>query len=243
MPEDVSFTAQWPAVVEIEVNSRCNRRCDYCPNVSEPAHGVPNLMPVALYRRIIAQLRAINFSGRLSYQFYNEPLLRADLEEFVSLAKASVPMAFQVLYTNGDYLTQDRYEALLEAGIDHFLVTRHGWAPYQQRAFQTVQFPNELDISNRGGFFPTIQQALQRPCFATWEMMIVTVTGDVVLCHEDTRRTTIIGNLATQDITSVWFGSKVAGLRSTLAKGDRANAAKICAGCDHRAYPGPNMTI
>jgi 2-deoxy-scyllo-inosamine dehydrogenase (SAM-dependent) len=200
-------------------------------------------MPVPLFQRIIDQLSDIGFSGRLSYQFYNEPLLRDDLEELVAIAKANVPTAFQVLYTNGDHLTPDRYDRLLCAGIDHFLVTRHGWEEFPERACQTVQFPNALDISNRGGFFRTIAEPLRRPCFATWEMMIVTVTGEVVLCHEDARRTTVIGSLARGTIADVWFGSEISILRSKLAQGDRAGATAICSGCDHRGYPGPNMTI
>jgi GTP 3',8-cyclase len=232
-----------PSVVEIEVNSRCNRRCSYCPNVLSPAYGVPNLMERCVFERILDQLRQIGFCGRLSYHFFNEPLLRIDLEELVRRARRALPETFQVLYSNGDHLSDDRYAALIDAGIDHFMITRHGYEPMQPRRFQSVRFPQALDISNRGGAFRTIDRPLSRPCFAPWEMLIVTVTGEVVLCHEDAWRSTILGDLASQDLEEIWFGEPASKLRDVLAAGLRSDAASVCRSCDHRAYPGPNMAI
>jgi 2-deoxy-scyllo-inosamine dehydrogenase (SAM-dependent) len=200
-------------------------------------------MEIDLFRRITAQLSEIAFSGRLSFHFYNEPLMRRDLEVLVAVARAALPLAHLVLYTNGDLLTDTRYHALLEAGVDFFLVTRHGGEPMKARPHQSVQFPRDLDISGRAGAVVVVIQPLRRACHAPSEMLIVTVNGDVVLCHEDAQREVVIGNLGRSTIRDIWFGEEMERFRQHLVQGRRKEAGAVCARCDHRAYPGPNMTI
>jgi cyclic pyranopterin phosphate synthase len=136
-----SRTASWPSVVEVEVGVRCNRTCIYCPNSTVGSTSSSAFMEIDLFRRIITQLSELAFSGRLSFHFYNEPLMRKDLEVLVAIARAALPLAHLVLYTNGDLLTDTRYHDLLEAGVDFFLVTRHADELMKPRLHQRVQFP------------------------------------------------------------------------------------------------------
>jgi cyclic pyranopterin phosphate synthase len=200
-------------------------------------------METELYRRIIRQLSKIDFSGRLSFHFYNEPLMRKDLEEFVANARAALPYAHLVLYTNGDLLTNSRYHSLLKAGIDFFLVTRHGSEPMNARPHQRVQFPQDLDLSGRAGAVVGVTEPLRRACYAPTEMLIVTVNGDVVLCHEDARREVVLGNLGRSTLEEIWYCDEMERFRHHLRRSRRREAGSICSRCDHRAYPGPNMTI
>jgi 2-deoxy-scyllo-inosamine dehydrogenase (SAM-dependent) len=200
-------------------------------------------MEIGLFRRIVAQLAGIAFSGRFSFHFYNEPLLRKDLEKLVAIARAALPLAHLVLYTNGDLLSDARYASLLEAGIDFFIVTRHGREPMRHRLHQLVQFPHDLDLSGRAGTVFTVEAPLRRACHAPSEMLIVTVNGDVVLCHEDARREIVVGNLGRSSLEDIWCGDTMERFRHHLVRGDRSGAGPVCARCNHCAYPGPNMTI
>jgi 2-deoxy-scyllo-inosamine dehydrogenase (SAM-dependent) len=200
-------------------------------------------MEIELYRRIIAQLSEIGFSGRLSFHFYNEPLMHRDLEILAAIARAALPLAHLVLYTNGDLLTDTRYDRLLDAGIDFFMVTRHGGEPMKPRLNQRVQFPPDLDLSGRAGAVASVSAPLHRACYAPSEMLIVTVNGDVVLCHEDARREAVIGNLGRSTLQEIWFGDEMERFRRHLVRGRRKEAGTICTRCDHRFYPGPNMTM
>lgn len=238
-----SHSIPWPSVVEIEVGVRCNRTCGYCPNGTLGSTSLLSFMDIALYRRIVGQLSEITFSGRLSFHFYNEPLIRKDLESLVEIARAALPFAHFVLYTNGDLLSDDRYTSLLEAGIDFFIVTRHGGKPIRSRLHQLVQFPPDLDLSGRAGAVVGVKKPLQRACHAPSEMLIVTVNGDVVLCHEDARREVVVGNLGRSSLEDIWFGAAMEQFRHHLVRGNRREAGPLCTRCDHRAYPGPNMTI
>jgi GTP 3',8-cyclase len=238
-PEPVA----WPSVVELEIGVSCNRACSYCPNSTLGSTSDLTFMEIGLFRRIIAQLSDIAFSGRLSFHFFNEPLMRRDLEVLVTIARSALPLAHLVLYTNGDLLNDARYHNLLNAGIDFFLVTRHGGEPMKPRLHQRVQFPRDLDLSGRAGAVVGVTTSLRRACHAPFEMLIVTINGDVVLCHEDARREVVLGNLARSTIREIWFGETMDKFRHHLMLGKRQETGSICARCDNRAYPGPNMTI
>jgi GTP 3',8-cyclase len=238
-----SISIPWPSVVEIEVGVRCNRTCSYCPNATLGSTLPSSFIGIELFSRIVDQLSEISFSGRLSFHFYNEPLLRKDLDELVTIARAALPLAHLVLYTNGDLLSDARYASLLEAGIDFFIVTRHGGEPMPHRLHQLVQFPLDLDLSGRAGAVLTVKEPLRRACHAPSEMLIVTVNGDVVLCHEDARREVVVGNLGRSSLEDIWYSDTMEKLRHHLVRGDRRAAGPVCARCNHCAYPGPNMTI
>ncbi|MGD9153426.1 MAG: radical SAM protein [Gammaproteobacteria bacterium] len=111
--------------VEIEINTNCNRCCVYCPNAKHRQQE-PKYMEMWLFKKIIDELGTLKFNGRLSYHFYNEPLLHPNIEEFVSYTEKIMPNIDQVLYTNGDFLTDMKYKLLIAAGINHFAVTDHG---------------------------------------------------------------------------------------------------------------------
>ena len=200
-------------------------------------------MEIDLFERIITQLSEIAFSGRLSFHFYNEPLMRKDLELLVAIARRALPLAHLVLYTNGDLLTDSRYQSLLDAGIDFFMVTRHDCEPIRQRLHQRVQFPMDLDISGRAGAVISAREPLRRACHAPSEMLIVMVNGDVVLCHEDAKREVVLGNLSQSTIEDIWFSDEIERFRYHLLRGKRREAGPVCARCNHCTYPGPNMTI
>src|SRR5579884_3424923 len=116
--------------VEIEINSRCNRKCSYCPVSILPAPKAPKMMSEQVISRILEELARLPFEGRLSYHFYNEPLIRRDLEQIIKRFAERLPNAYQVLYTNGQLLTQKRYESLIQAGIHLIKITSHNLQPH-----------------------------------------------------------------------------------------------------------------
>jgi 2-deoxy-scyllo-inosamine dehydrogenase (SAM-dependent) len=229
--------AIWFDVAELEVNSRCNRACSYCPNGTTGFAGRETRMPDDLFERVVDMLASIEFSGRLSFHRFNEPLLRKDLARLVAVARMKLPAAFIVVYTNGDLLDDARYEQLLEAGVDSFLVTQHDSEWFPQRPFQFVQHPSNFRQSGRGGTVSRAQEPLTLPCYAPSEMIIVRWNGDVVLCHEDARAEKILGNLARQSLQQVWFSAHAIELRNLLKDGRRSAAGSLCASCDCRLHP------
>jgi len=227
---------------EVEINTACPRRCTYCPNSLPELRDSNHMMSDDVYRRILDELRAADYVGRLSFHLYSEPLLRQDLPRLIGLARNALPATFLVLYTNGDLLTDGRYNELLEAGLDRFIVTRHDGRMLSPRPYQVQLHWKDLILTSRGGLVATAG-TLQRPCHAPAEMLIVTVHGDVLLCHEDGRREFVMGNLATHTLREVWWSEQFVEKRTLLKQGRRHDAGGLCTRCDLTCYtlPGGGM--
>lgn len=223
-------------VVEIEVNSRCNRRCEYCPVSIFPPADVPEFMCDEIFNHILSELVRTKFQGKISYHLYSEPLLRDDLEILVTRVRKNLPDVYQLLYTNGTLLTDERYKSLRKAGINHFLVTRHDWELMPQREAQTIKYPKDLIIANRGGALNKLEKPLNLPCYAPTEALIITVTGDVILCCNDSRRENIMGNIMQQPLEKIWLSKRFLNIRNLLKEGKRGKGLDICRNCDDKEY-------
>jgi len=111
--------------VEIETHSYCNRRCSYCPNVIGDRLG-PNLrMDLGLYTLIVENLGAIDYRHNFVLNGYNEPLSDRAILERIAQARAAMPKARILIYTNGDYLKPSLIEELAEAGLSYMHVSIH----------------------------------------------------------------------------------------------------------------------
>jgi hypothetical protein len=59
----------WFSIVEIEVNSLCNRACDYCPVSVLPTPETPRFMSEEVFGRILASLQSIDYAGKFRTTF------------------------------------------------------------------------------------------------------------------------------------------------------------------------------
>jgi GTP 3',8-cyclase len=204
-------------------------------------------MPEVVFEVLIDELARLNFEGRFSHHFLNEPLLRLDLERLVAQIRDRVPGAYQVLYTNGDFLTEERYQALCASGIGHIVITSHSGADHPKRENQQVHFPHEMTLSNRGGYLTQLPgpepTSLTRPCFAPTEILIVAANGDILLCHEDAERTHVMGNLLDEPLDRIWTNAAFRRVRESLAAGCRSTASDICRVCTNFDLTVPGRAI
>jgi len=233
------------SVVELEVCSRCNRQCSYCPVSLDPMPPVPARMSDEVFLRAVDQLERVSFAGRISYHLYNEPLLRTDLARLVAIVAERLPNALQVLNTNGDLLDERRYTDLRAAGIDYFYVTRHSPGDYPERSFQVLQTWQDLTLTNRGGSLTHLPmpkpRAAHTPCWAPSEMLIVTVTGEVLLCYEDAGREHVMGNLMHSTLPEIWNSEGFRAIRESLRQGERS-VDGMCTKCSNLSHSRPGLS-
>src|SRR5215813_7314696 len=102
--------------IQIQTVSWCNRSCIFCPSGKFPVDKV--FMPVAVYHRIIDQLQALNYAGRISPYLMNESLLDRRLPELIAYTRAQCPASWIAINTNGDALSERLLERLFEAGLN-----------------------------------------------------------------------------------------------------------------------------
>ena len=104
--------------LEIEIQSKCNRKCLWCPNHSIDRFTEAFQMPEETYLKVLNDLKDNNFAenynwGIVSYSRYNEPMLNIDLlKKRVNQAREILPTARLVSNTNGDYITAQNLDGL-----------------------------------------------------------------------------------------------------------------------------------
>ena len=178
----------------------------------------------------------------MAFNLYNEPLLHPGLPEIIGTVKRRLPAVNQILYTNGDFLSDEIYENLLDNGLVRCILTSHDRRKIKGRARQIVLFPEDLDLTNRFGLMsclgsmPKLEKTLDIPCYAPSRRLIMTITGDVLLCCEDALQTQVMGNVTQQNIEEIWFSERFEFLRRQLAQGNR-DIIPVCALCNSREFP------
>ncbi len=102
--------------IQIQTVSWCNRSCAFCPSGKFPVD--KTFMSLEVYHRVIDQLRALNFNGRISPYLMNESLLDKRLSELIAYARQQCPESWIAINTNGDALSEPLAARLFEAGLN-----------------------------------------------------------------------------------------------------------------------------
>jgi MoaA/NifB/PqqE/SkfB family radical SAM enzyme len=111
--------------IEVETHSYCNRRCDYCPNVVGDRLGPNVRMKPAIWDKLLSGLAEVGFDQAFVLNSYNEPLFDRDILTRIAEARAAMPKAQLMIYTNGDYLSPDYVDELAEAGLSYLHISIH----------------------------------------------------------------------------------------------------------------------
>jgi len=212
--------------VEIEINSKCNRKCVYCPN-SKYNRG-NNYMKEALYEKIINDLQVIKFKGLLSTHFYGEPLLHPKLTSLIEYTKKKLPDCKLKIFTNGDFLTKKIYMSLVKAGVDEFLITAHDSNALSKskklkmllkdKSRIIIQTIDGVYKMNRGGLLD-IKPGKIECCNYPSKYLVINYKGEVVLCCNDYFCKYVFGDLKKEDIINIWNKKEFQKVRTELKSG------------------------
>ena len=112
----LNWLAERPIVVSFEVTDACTCWCKHCDH-GGPKDESRNLKP-ADFRRYMEALRpcVVQVSG-------GEPMMRDDLIEIVRQIKGGTTLPYTILVSNWSLMTEEKYVALAQAGIDQFSVS------------------------------------------------------------------------------------------------------------------------
>jgi len=226
--------------VAVETSTHCHRRCSYCPVSVDPKS--KQYMDLDLFVHIVDNLSDLEFKGRFAYHFYNEPLLNKNLEEYVSLASQALPEARHLVYTSGDFLTEDRVRSLLAAGLDGFVVSDHGGraltAPvkaamgmFNSTPIRYRRMSDDRALFNRGGMVKVANLRAPKRCVYPAYELIIGIDGDVLLCCNDYHGENTFGNVRQLSIQDIWNSERMRQIRKELLIGrTELNICQICTG-------------
>ena len=225
--------------IDIETSTTCNRRCKYCPNAVYDDHLLKNnkLMEPELFKKIIDMLAKINYNGRIGPSFYNEVLMDKRIIEFVRYAHEKLPSAKITIYTNGDYLTTDIFNKLIDAGVYEFIISQHSKKPTKNMKILMKYAKNNPErgmklksyfptikskvLYNRGGLIgiPKRRIVKLRKCMFPSNVLVINHKGDIILCCNDYFGRIVFGNVGKKTISEIWNQPKYKKIRKNLRKG------------------------
>lgn len=110
-----------PLNINVEVTTRCNLACTFCSNPSLQSNQIGD-MEITVFEKILEEsllkggICAVNLNG------LGEPLLRNDLENFISVAK-SKGVIDVMFHTNGTLLNKRNIQKILDSKIDRIIIS------------------------------------------------------------------------------------------------------------------------
>lgn len=235
--------------VEFNITGLCNRVCVFCPRVDPKVF--PNVnehLTLDLYRKILADLKDIDYTGRVTFSGFGEPLLHPNHLDLIRATKEVLPECWLDIISNGDTVNAGKMTDLFDAGLTTLLISMYD-GPEQVETFESMiaeaQLPREsvilrerylppeqgygINLTNRAGMVSVndagvsiLSAPMKHPCYYTHYRMMIDYTGEVLLCPHDWGKKLIVGNLDKQTILELWTGPILTSIRNRLGAGDRA---------------------
>lgn len=230
--------------IAIEINSSCNRKCRFCPNLNHTR--LAAFLDEELFHKIVNDLVTMGFKGTFAFNMYNEPLLDNRLSEFIGHVRKELPCAYMCLNTNGDLLSLALWKKFRELGLDFTNITQYdGKINKNIREILDKLNPSEkkhinahtLDyICSRAGLVATGQNAnpfVNSPCQRPFCQLSVNYRGKAVLCCNDYLGSVEIGDLYRKSVADIWKSEVFRHYRKELFFKGRAHL-KLCESCDEK---------
>ena len=239
----VAFMERLFNTVEIEVNTQCNLSCSYCPNSIDKRIETGEIQS-SLLLKILRELKDLDFRGKISPSFYNEPLLNEKLEVIVKLIKTYLPKSSFILYTNALLLSKQRFKDLTHSGVDEFIITKHenikkvpiesfmdSLSP-DEKIKVKIQSYEEINLTNRGGKISKLNTKIKplSPCQIPLFHVTITKDGNVLPCFEDYSQSLVMGNVYQESLLNIWNSPEYRSFRKDLKFGLR-HKYDICNKC------------
>jgi MoaA/NifB/PqqE/SkfB family radical SAM enzyme len=239
--------------IEIETLNKCNGTCSFCP-VNRNLDPRPLAkMSEDTFRKIIDNLAKLNYSGTVAYYSNNEPLMDNRIIEFIKYGVSKIPNAQHNLFSNGTLLTEEKFQALIDCGLNYLLIDNYNdklkmnpniqkiYDKYVKEKFSMnckidLRFNNQT-LSNRGGTSPNKHKSpktLTVSCWHPFIQLIIRADSGVSLCCMDALGKVTLGNVDEQTLEEIWFGEKHINILKSIRKNLR-NDINICKECDYIA--------
>lgn len=230
--------------VEINPVDVCNRTCSFCPRSDTTLY--PNTkekISLDLILKIAKDLKSIDYTGRVSFVGFGEPLLYKSLVAAVKIIADQVACEWIEINTNADFLTRAVATELSLAGCTNITVSMYDSdiSPLLQEQLKDIDLDLtfkhcyeekfEVSLINRNDI---ISQKLilnkEKECYLPFYKMFIDWNGDVLVCCNDWGRQGVVGNLHNASIKEIWLSEEMTQYRSFLKNGDRKslNPCKYC---------------
>ena len=222
-------------IVYLETSSYCPRAAGhrFCP-----AH-VTSYPPRHLPLRVISStLEALAHSGydrQVRFHTSNEPLADPRMLTVVRLARQLLPKAELALFTNGDALSQQLADELVEAGVSTILLSAYNPAARKRLGglkvgcAKTLLYRGGLSDTTLLGQYDAKPTGSTLPCGAPFHHLQIGCDGEVYLCCRDWQRRYTFGSLHTLPLAAILSQDRLWDVYAPLRDGKRT--LPLCQRC------------
>lgn len=239
--------------IEIETVNTCNGQCSFCPvNISsDPRTHIT--MQRSLFEKIIKELKALDYSGRIGLFSNNEPFLDKRIIDLSKYTREQLPHAYLYLYTNGSLLTLEKYKEIIQC-LDFIVIDNYDDTgeiyPIISEIITLCEQNEVLDkktlisirrqtevLYTRGGNAPNRDtiEPLNMTCSLPFQQMVVRPDGKLSLCCNDAYGEMTLGDISINTILDEWYGTPYENIRKNLLGGRKK--CTLCKKCDSLFHP------
>lgn len=238
-----------PCLVSIETINRCNSTCAFCPANRNDDKRPFQKMDEELFRKIIEDLKAMNYDGFLNLYVNNEPFMDTRIENWYIYAKEQLPDAKMLLYTNGTLLTIERFNKIIPA-IEKCIINNYSETlTLHENLKELVEYINDHEeyrakditiqiryikeiLTNRAGEAPNNKKKYinHMMCIMPYTDITIYPDGTIGLCCSDALEKTNYGNVRDKSLREIWRSPEYEKLRQTVGK--NRGSYFFCRGCD-----------
>ncbi len=230
------------STTNIETYGFCNRKCKFCFNNDRFPNRDEGIMDETLYYKIIDEFSSLHYTGRISPQFYGEPLLDKRIVKFIAYARKKNPFAYIKFASNGDKLTEELLVELINNGLGKIYITNYNdlenenCLKLSQKYQYHVTYRNYKDIKwvNRAGqlYKNKKNKNANKPCLRPSTQLVINWKGNVLLCCNDYYEKYIFGNVKNESILKIWNSNSFKNYRTILKEKGGRKKIEICKNCD-----------
>ena len=113
----------------------CNRSCSFCPKSNEEvAPNTHQKMEITLIKKLVSDLKEINFEGAFCLCGYGEPMLHKEIYEITNILG---DVGGVEIITNGDTLTKKQMSEIYKSKASRLLISLYD-GPEQIKKFKNM---------------------------------------------------------------------------------------------------------
>ena len=199
-----------------------------------------------IFRKAISDLKLINYTGSISFGLYGEPTLDGNLSNKIKVARSYLPRSYLIVYSNGDFLTPEKYFELINFGLNEVYITNHNTDGTISESLKSLlaSLNTEKKYKKYLSFNPALKEfytrggAIEIPgygrrakldcCDSTYNLTIQS-NGDVILCHNDYFSKHVFGNILQNTLVDIWKNPEFSLVRqSNRRKNYLLDICRIC---------------
>lgn len=230
---------QW---LEFELSNNCQyaRVHTWCPRFRDDRPLI--FLRSRIVHEVVQFFKQYNFSGRVYFSGYSEPLIDPRLTELVRYTREHLPKCHIDMFTNGVACDENLLMDVFESGVDRIWLSIYTDAERERLGKIAAKIGSrrlrlqgrkigkaDVDIDDRINIYN--KRGIDAPCFIPTLYYFVRNTGEVNMCPWDWKYTKVFGNLYTDSIESTLMNEDRLVANNELVNGNR-RVVPVCRGCD-----------